>query len=226
MDKPVGETTPPVEESPNKKVRRRRAGSSKSQETILQAAIDEFAGKGFDGARVDEIALRAGVQKNLIYYYFESKDKLFVAVLERVYETIRKRQKDLTIRNMDPVEGMRKLVLFTARVWLQHPEFLSLLSSENMLGGRHVRESVLVPHLYNPLLETIKTLLDRGVELGVFRDGIDVIDLYVSITALPAYYFDHQHTLGAVLDTKLMTPGRIKRRLEHSADMIIRYLKA
>jgi TetR/AcrR family transcriptional regulator len=207
------------------KVRRRRAGTGKSQETILKAALQEFSDKGFDGARVDEIALRSGVQKNLIYYYFDSKDGLFLAVLERMYETIRLRQKDLSIRGMDPVEGMKKLVIFTSRVWLQNPEFLNLLSSENLLGGRHVRGSTTIPALYNPLLETIKTLLDRGVELGLFRENIDPIDLYISITALPAYYFDRRHTLSAVFGSKLMSPTRVKQRVEHSVDMILRYLK-
>ncbi|MEN3365522.1 MAG: hypothetical protein V7606_2796 [Burkholderiales bacterium] len=216
----------PTDEGTTKKVRSKKTGVSQAQETILQAALQEFSDKGFDGARVDEIALRAGVQKNLIYYYFDSKDGLFLAVLERMYQTLRKKQNDLKIRGMDPVEGMKKLVLFTARVWLQHPEFLNLLSSENLLGGRHVRGSTTIPTLYNPLLETIKELLDRGVEQGLFRKNIDVVDLYISITALPGYYFDRRHTLASIFGEKLMSPARVKQRLDHSVDMILRYLKA
>lgn len=204
---------------------RRRTRSALSQSTILKAALQEFSDKGFDGARVDEIALRSGVQKNLIYYYFKSKDGLFTAVLEQMYETLRKRQKDLEIRHMDPVEGMRKLVQFTAKVWLQHPEFLNILSSENLLGGRHVREAAGIREMYNPLLETIKQLLDKGRETGIFRPDIDAVDLYISITGLTAYYLDRRHTLGAIFGEKLMSPSRVKQRIDHSVDMILRYLK-
>lgn len=214
-----------VQETAPKKGRRKKSGTSQTQEAMLKAALHEFSDKGFDGARVDEIALRSGVQKYLIYYYYDSKDGLFLAVLERMYETLRTKQNDLLIRDMSPVEGMKKLVMSTARVWLQHPEFLNLLSSENQLRGRHVRGSASIPGLYNPLLETIKVLLDRGVKEGVFRPNIDVVDLYVSITGLPGYYFDRQHTLAAIFGDKLMSPARIKQRLEHSVDMILRYLK-
>lgn len=210
---------------PKKIARQRRAGSLKSQEAILKAALLVFSTKGFDGARVDEIALHSGVQKNLIYYYFDSKDGLFLAVLERMYETVRRRQKDLIIRAMPPIEGMKKLVIFTGRVWLQHPEFLTLLSSENLLGGRHVASSKVIPALYNPLLETIKVLLDRGVQAGLFRDDIDVVDLYISISGLLAYYLDRRHTFEAIFGSKLMAPARVKQRLEHSADMILCYLR-
>jgi TetR/AcrR family transcriptional regulator len=224
--KPVALDASQEEGTKKKKAGRTKTGTSPTQEAILKAALQEFSDKGFDGARVDEIALRSGAQKYLIYYYFKSKDGLFLAVLEHMYATLRKRQKDLSIRDMDPMEGMKKLIVFTARVWLQHPEFLNLLSSENLLGGRHVKGSTALPALYNPLLDTIRTLLDRGVALGVFRADIDVVDLYISITALPAYYFDRRHTLGAIFGDKLMSPARVKQRIDHSVDMILRYLKA
>ena len=108
-----------------------RESSRKTRETILDGALIEFAEKGFDGARIEEIALRARVNKNLLYHHYGSKDGLFTALLERTYDTIRRRQKDLQLRGMDPVEGMRKLVIFTGRVWVQFPEFLRLLQSRS-----------------------------------------------------------------------------------------------
>ena len=172
------------------------------------------------------IALRAGVNKNLLYHHYGSKDGLFTALLERTYDTIRRRQNDLQLRGMDPVEGMRKLVMFTGRIWVQFPEFLRLLQSENLNGGRHVRASREIQQMYNPLLETINELLERGTRLGVFRKNVDPIDLYISISALTAHYISNHHTFEALFGQRLMAPQRIKQRVEHAADMVERYLPA
>jgi TetR/AcrR family transcriptional regulator len=203
-----------------------RESSRKTRETILDGALIEFAEKGFDGARIDEIALRAGVNKNLLYHHYGSKDGLFTALLERTYDTIRRRQKDLQLRGMDPVEGMRKLVMFTGRVWVQFPEFLRLLQSENLNGGRHVRASREIQRMYNPLLDTIDELLERGTRMGVFRKNIDPIDLYISISALTAHYITNHHTFEALFGQRLLAANRVKQRLEHAADMVERFLLA
>jgi TetR/AcrR family transcriptional regulator len=201
-----------------------RESSRKTREMILDGALAEFSAKGFDGARIDEIALRAGVNKNLLYHHYGSKDGLFTALLERTYDTIRRRQKDLQLRGMDPVEGMRKLVIFTGRIWVQFPQFLRLLQSENLNGGRHVRASAQIQRMYDPLLETINELLERGTRAGIFRKNVDPIDLYISISALTAHYITNHHTFEALFGQRLLGPARIKQRLEHAADMVERYL--
>lgn len=198
--------------------------SRKTREMILDGALAEFASKGFDGARIDEIALRAGVNKNLLYHHFGSKDGLFTALLERMYETIRERQNDLQIRSLDPIDAIRKLVIFTGSVWIQHPEFLRLLQSENLNGGRHVRASDKIVMMYNPLLKTIDDILQRGVDEGLFRENLDAVDLYISISSLTAHYITNSHTFEAIFNRRLMTSERIKKRLEHAADMIERYV--
>ncbi|NYZ13704.1 TetR family transcriptional regulator [Azospirillum sp. RWY-5-1] len=197
-----------------------------TRERILVAATQEFADKGYDGARVDEIIRVSQVNKNSLYHYFGSKEQLFTAVLERVYENIRARQSDLSIRSMSPEEGMRTLVEFTARIWEEVPEYNRLLASENLHEARHVRQSERIVPMYNPLLATICELLKRGEEAGVFRGGIDPVDLYISITALSAHYISHRHTFEAIFKTELMTPARLEQRRRHAADMILRYLKA
>jgi len=202
-----------------------RGGALRTQQSIIEAAIHEFSMKGFEGARVDEIALRAGVNKNLLYHHFGNKDGLFVAVLTHTYENIRSRQKDIQLRTLDPEAGMRRLVISTGKIWVQFPEFQRLLMSENLAGGRHVLGEPRISDLYNPLLDTIEQLLVRGREAGVFRDDIDPIDLYISITSLTAHYVNNQHTFEAIFKQKLMTPQRVKQRLEHAAEMILRYLR-
>lgn len=203
-----------------------REASQRTRDRILEAATHEFAERGFDGGRMDEIALRAGIAKNVVYYYFGSKDDLFSAVLERTYEAIRARQRDLHLRGMDPVEGMRQLVVFTGRIWSQFPHFQRLLHSENLHGGRHVARSERIPRLYNPLMDTLQDLLARGHAAGVFRGDADPVDLYISITSLSAHYVAHQHTFAAIFGKRLMTPARLKQRLDHAADMVLAYLRA
>jgi TetR/AcrR family transcriptional regulator len=201
-----------------------RESSRHTREMILNGALVEFAEKGFDGARIDDIALRAGVNKNLLYHHYGSKDGLFSALLERTYATIRARQKDLQLRDLDPAEGMRRLVVFTGRIWVQYPEFLRLLQSENLNGGRHVRASADIRRMYNPLLETINDLLLRGTKAGLFRKGVDPIDLYISISALSAHYISNAHTFEAIFGQRLMSSQRLRQRLEHAAEMVLSYL--
>lgn len=211
--RPAAATQPQVQER-----------SLRTREMILDGALAEFSTKGFDGARIDEIALRAGVNKNLIYHHFGSKDCLFTALLERTYEAIRQRQNDLKIRSLDPVEALRKLVIFTGSVWVQHPEFLRLLQSENLNSGRHVKGSEKITGMYNPLLNTINDILERGVQQGKFREHLDAVDVYISITSLTAHYITNAHTFEAIFNRRLLTAERIKKRLDHAAEMIERYV--
>lgn len=197
-----------------------------SRERILLAATQEFAEKGYDGARVDEIARISQLNKNALYHYFGSKEQLFTAVLERAYAMIRDRQSDLSIRGMNPVEGMRRLVEFTAHIWVDMPEFNKLLASENLHEARHVKQSEIIPSMYNPLMDTIKELLEKGEKAGVFRSGVDPVDLYISISALSSHYISHRFTFEAIFKRPLMTSQRLKQRIDHAADMVLRYLKA
>jgi TetR/AcrR family transcriptional regulator len=203
-----------------------RETSQRTRDRILEAATGEFADRGFDAGRMDEIALRARVAKNVLYYYFGSKDDLFSAVLERTYEAIRARQQDLHLRNLEPVEAMRQLVVFTGRIWSQFPHFQRLLHSENLHGGRHVARSERIRQLYNPLMDTLTALLARGHAAGVFRADVDAVDLYISVTSLSAHYVAHQHTFEAIFGKRLMTPARLKQRLDHAAEMVLAYLRA
>ena len=210
--------------APEPKTATPRASSLRMQQTIIDAALLEFSGKGYDGGRVDEIALKAGINKNVLYHHFGSKDSLFVAVLKHTYLNIRAKQQDLQLRTVDPETGMRRLVVFTGRIWMQYPEFQRLLMSENLIGGKHMDAMAEVSQMYNPLMDTINNLLARGREMGVFRDDIDTTDLYISITSLTAHYVNNQYTFEAIFKERLMSPARIKQRLNHAADMIVRYL--
>lgn len=201
-----------------------RDSSLRTREMILDGALQEFSERGFDGARIDQIALRAGVNKNLLYHHYGNKDGLFVALLEHTYDKIRTRQNDLELREGDPIDGIRRLVIFTGKIWVQYPEFLRLLQSENLNDGRHVQSSDKISQLYQPLLATINELLEKGRKDGTIRRKVDPVDLYISISALTAHYISNRHTFKAIFGDALMTPKRIKQRLEHAADMVVAYL--
>jgi len=201
-----------------------RESSRKTQEILLNAALREFSEKGYDGARVDQIALLTGLNKNVLYHHFSSKDRLFAAVLERTYTVIRKNHNEISLRGMDPVAAIRKLVIATGRIWLRSPEFQQMIRCENLLEGRHVKTSNNMSRKYDPLLDNLRELLQRGIDEGVFRKSIDAVDLYISISALTAHYINNRYTLETIFHEDLMSPKRVKQRLDHAADMVLRYI--
>lgn len=209
------------EGSPPRRVRRTAA---LSKERIIKAAIAEFALKGLDGARVDEVARRSGINKNLLYHHVGNKDRLFTAALEATYQTIRERQREFLARRMDPETGVRQLVHLLMSIWVEHPEYGKLLASENFHGGKHVKRSKRIGEMYQQLVAALNDLLERGVAQGHFRPGIDAIDLYISISSLSAYYVAHQHTLNAIFNIDVMNPQRLRKREEHIVDMILHYV--
>lgn len=199
--------------------------AEQTREEILAAATAEFAAKGFTGARIDEIADRYGGSKNMIYHYFDSKDGLFTAVLERMYATIRDRQRDFEVKGRAPVEGIRALVQFTVDVFDEHPEFVSLLHSENIAQGKHIERSAAIKAMYNPLMETIDDLLSRGVAMGLFRSDASSVDLYICICAMAAYSISNRYTLSAIFGTDIYAPKRRNMRRRQISDMLVGYLQ-
>ena len=188
---------------------------------ILAAATAEFARYGLGGARVDRIAARAGANKRMLYYYFGDKDKLFLAALEARYAHIRAAERALDLEHLEPREALRSLVEFTWRYFLEHPEFLTLLNSENLHKGRHVRRSRRVPGMHSPLVETLRGILRRGEREGVFRAGIDPVQLYISIAGEGYFYLSNRYTLAQIFKRDLMSESALAERARHNAAMIL-----
>ncbi|MBK6867236.1 MAG: TetR family transcriptional regulator [Burkholderiales bacterium] len=198
--------------------------ADRSQAVILLAARDEFAQHGLGGARVDRIAQRADVNKRLIYYYFNSKDDLFLAVLEQAYAHIRDAERALHLTDMAPAAAVRRLTEFTWEYYLEHPEFLTLLNSENLHRGGHLARSARVRDMNSPLIDTLAEILERGRREGSFRGGVDPVQLYVSIAGMAYFYLSNCHTLSAVFGRDLMTPKAQQERLSHICDVILSYV--
>jgi AcrR family transcriptional regulator len=198
--------------------------SDRSQQAILSAAVAEFAQYGLGGARMERIAERANVDKRLIYYYFENKDSLFLAVLEETYKRIREAESDLRLTDLPPVEAIRRLTEFTWKYHVEHPEFVTLLNSENLHGAKHLSQSKHVREMSSPLIRMLGEILERGRLEGVFRGGVDPVQLYISIAALAYFYVSNNATLSAIFGRSLMTPKALNERLSHVNDVVLGYL--
>jgi AcrR family transcriptional regulator len=197
----------------------------RTRSTILGAATGEFATKGLGGARVDEIARRAGVNKRMIYHYFGDKEGLYLAVLEATYAGIRSAELGLKLADMPPAEGMRELVAFTWRYFIDHPEFLSLLATENLHRARYLQQSKRIRDLHSPLIGMITDLLRRGEKARLFRTGVDPVQLYITIASLGFFYMSNRFTLSTIFGRELAAPDAIERRGQHIADVVLSYLK-
>jgi AcrR family transcriptional regulator len=192
---------------------------------ILAAAKAEFARVGLGGARVDRIAALAGANKRMLYYYFGNKDELFRAVLEATYEHIRESEKALHLDTVDPAEAIRRLVAFTWDYYLRHPEFLSLLNSANLHRAEHLKQSTKVRRMHSPFVALIGDILERGRAAGRFRDGVDAVQLYISIAALAYFYLGNNYTLSAIFGRDLKARKARDERLAHMTELVLGYLR-
>jgi AcrR family transcriptional regulator len=203
--------------------RKRNAG--RTQEAILKAAEAEFCKKGFNGARVEQIAKRSGSNTRMIYHYFKSKERLYLACLERIYLKVRTEEGRLDLKNEPPVQGMAKLVEFTFRHLLNNPEFVRMVMNENLLHGRYLRQSELVPALTLHLVEALRDLLRRGEKAGLFRKGIDPVQLYITILAVSNIHLSNRYTLSAMFQMDLADPDWLRSRCEHARSVILAFLR-
>ncbi len=174
-----------------------------AKKAILAAARHEFSAKGMAGARVNEIADRSGVNKQLIYYYFGNKEGLYAAALESVYAEIRSLEQGLNLSIEKPLEVMQALIGFSFDYLAAHPEFIGMLNHENARGAQHVRSSEAIRGMNSPLISLIRKALARGVAQGLFRKGIDPLQLYISIAGMSYFFFSNRKTLSAIFGRDL-----------------------
>jgi len=192
---------------------------------ILHAATAEFAAKGLAGARVDAIASRAGVSKRMLYHYFGNKEALWLTVIEQAYLHIRNEEREIDVGRLSPVQGMRRLIEFTLAYDYAHPEFISLLLGENLHRARYLRKSRKVRELHTSLLDVIGDLLERGRRLGVFRNGVDPAELYITIAALGFFYSSNVHMLSMIFRRDFNSAAARQQHLRHATNVVLGYLR-
>jgi TetR/AcrR family transcriptional regulator len=200
--------------------------AERTRRALLDAAEIEFAAKGLAGARVDVIAQEAAANKRMLYYYFGSKDDLYVAVLERAYGAMREREKELKLTDLDPLEAIRRLVEFKFDYYVENPRIISLLAAENMNGGKYLKRSRRLRAMHLTLVDMLCEVLTAGESKGVIRPGIDPFQLYVSMSALSYFYFSNSATLSTGFGRDLASEEERKARREHAVAVITSYVKA
>jgi TetR/AcrR family transcriptional regulator len=196
-----------------------------TRKKLLAAARHEFARSGLAGARVDEIANRAGVNKQLVYHYFGDKDALYGAVLEWVYEEIRAQERKLNLEGLPPDRAIRKLIESSFDHLALHPDFIVLLNDENRNGARHVRASPKIEDMHSPLVSMVSRILKEGVRDGTFRRGINPVHLYISIAGLSYFFFSNTPTLSAIFGKDLSSAAARRARRKHVVDLVLQSLR-
>src|SRR5271169_1254683 len=200
--------------------------AERTRRALLDAAEIEFAAKGLAGARVDVIAEESCANKRMLYYYFGSKDDLYVAVLERAYGAMREREKELNLTHLEPLEAIQKLVEFKFDYYEENPRIIPLLAAENLQGGKYLKPSRRLRDMHMSLVDMICKVLDAGEKKGVIRPGIDPFQLYVSMSALSYFFFSNSATLSAAFGRRLESFTERKTRRAHAVEVITSYVKA
>ena len=192
-----------------------QAEAPSARDALLAAAVAAFSEKGFAGARVDEIAAAAGVNKQLVYHYFENKQGLYMVALESVYAAIRTKEQGLSLDALAPREAMAELVGFSFDYLAQHPEFIALLADENRNQGRYVLTSKTLKKMHSPFIAMLEATLARGVAEKVFRSDYDAVNLYISVAGISYFFFSNQHTLSAIFGRSLTSRAARSARRKH-----------
>jgi AcrR family transcriptional regulator len=192
---------------------------------IIQAALDEFAARGFKGASMDAIAARTHTTRALINYYFGSKEKLYIAVLEQVYGEIREAEGELDLDHLAPVDAMRRIVEFTYNYYLTHEGFVRLVVAENQARGRQFRKSKTMRTLNRPIIDRLSRVIARGQQEGRFRPDVDPVEIHKAMAALGMFNVTNQYTFGAIFQREMGSRGDVARRRDIVAEMILRYLE-
>ena len=205
------------------KTRKRDATATRAR--ILAAATEEFAARGLPDARIEDVAARAGANRRMIYYYFGSKEGLYLAALEAVYAELVEEERKIDVDRLGPVEAIAELVHLKIDHYTNYPHFIAFLNMENLYRARHLKQSKRISEFKTPFTRVIAQVLERGQRAGLFRKGIDPVDLYISICALGYMYFSNRYTLGVIFDRNLTSPSELKKRKATIVDFVTSYLE-
>lgn len=197
----------------------------RTQADILRVAEAEFGEKGLAGARIDEIAEATRTSKRMIYYYFGSKEGLYLAVLEEAYRRVRDVESELKLQDLDPEDALRRLVAFTFDHHLHHESYIRLVMSENIHRGQYLAQSKRIQDLNIPAIAAIRHLYERGVQSGQFRPGLDPVDIHASISALSFFNVSNRHTFGQIFKLDMQSPAYIAQRRESVVEMVVRFVR-
>ncbi len=204
---------------------RRKNDPERTKADILDAATEEFATHGLAGGRIDAIAEKTRTSKRMIYYYFGGKEDLYLAVLERSYRQIRTLEADLLLEDLPAEDALRVLISETFDYDEAHPDFIRLVSSENINCAAHMRRSETLLDLNISIIEMLEKIIDRGGRDGVFLRRTDAIDVHMLISAFCFFRVSNRYTFGAIFRCDLSEAGLMARHKQMISDAVVSYLK-
>ena len=210
--------------APQKKVPQTRNADA-TRKKILDAALVEFGELGLAAGNTDDIAARCGVNKRMIYYYFGSKEGLYLAALESVFEKLVALEKEIEVEHLEPAAAIEEMINLKIDYYLDNPHFVSFLSMENFHKARYLRKSKKLDMFKTPLTEIIGRILKRGQTSGQFRKDVDPVDFYISMCALCIMHFSNQHSLGVIFEREMTSPASIARRKRTVVEFVLGYLQ-
>ncbi len=193
---------------------------------IIEVATREFSEKGLAGARIDVIAEAMRTSKRMIYYYFGSKEGLYLSVLENAYQRIRTIEADLNLQDLPPEAGLKRLVAHTVDYQSSNPDFVRLVMNENMLKGAYLARSKAIQKLNVPAIERLRDVYERGVKARIFRPGLDAVDLHMTISALSFFNVANRHTFSLIFKRDTADPTSFAARRAVIVETVVRYVKA
>jgi AcrR family transcriptional regulator len=193
---------------------------------IMEVAMAEFAEKGLAGARIDEIAASTHTSKRMIYYYFQNKEGLYLAALEEAYRRVRSTEGELRLDDLEPEAALRRLVEFTFDHHAGNEPYIRMVMAENMNRGQFLQQSKSIQELNLKAIAAIEKLYARGVKQGVFRPGLDPIDIHASISALSFFNVSNRHTFGLIFKRDFACAPVATLRRASVVEMVVRFLRA
>lgn len=211
-------------EATEKPVRRRDSAGTRAR--ILNVATREFANKGYEGARTDDIADRARINKRMIYHYFSSKEQLYLAVLEAAYERARSAEQKLDLDRLPPLEALARFTEFTFDSFVRDRTFINLLATENRQRAKVLKKSAKVNTMNSPVIAAIGRILEKGEANGTIRAGLDARQLWITIIGICYFFFSNIYTLSVIFDADMEQPALIAERRSHVVDFVLRGVKA
>ena len=200
----------------------REQSAQATRETLLKAAIKVFGKQGLNGARVEQISRAAKSHDRMIYYYFGSKEALFVAVIEETYRRFNEAEARLALDLSQPVQALRDVIAFMWGYYQKHPEFITLLNSENLHRGRHIGKSSKAGDYSSPALEVLSRVLGSGVQAGLFRPELRARDVYLMIASMGYFYLSNRYTLSTFLGETLDDPAALAHWQQFITDAVLR----
>jgi AcrR family transcriptional regulator len=208
----------------DKEVAQRGHDAEATKRNIIDVATKEFARNGLSGSRIDEIAARTRTSKRMIYYYFGDKEGLYLAVLEEAYRRIRAIETRLDLDHLSPVDALSRLIEFTFDYENENEDFIRLVMIENIHHAKYLAKSKVIETLNVTTIEAIKRLYARGVAQGMFRAGLDPVDLHWFITAMCFFNVSNRATFSRIFKRDLGTPESLATRRQAAVEMVVGYV--